>query len=47
MTPSFNKYTTEYTLVVENDVDTIHILAEALGDVNSIEGLGQKGFVRW
>ncbi len=42
LTPSFNKYTTEYTLVVENDVDTIHILAEALGDVNSIEGLGQK-----
>ncbi len=42
LTPSFSKYTTEYTLIVENDVDTITISAEALGDVNSIEGLGQK-----
>ncbi len=42
LTPSFSKYTTEYTLVVENDVDTIQIWADALGDVDSIEGLGQK-----
>jgi len=42
LTPSFNKYTTEYSLIVENDVTLVNILAESLGEVNSIEGLGEK-----
>lgn len=40
LTPTFSRYTTEYSLIVENSADSITINASAISDSANIEGAG-------